>query len=114
DGGTAPSDRVGVSGSGWQRPDGVAVVPPGVPGATLLAPINVTENCTVVGDSVGAWTGVRPSTNAAPADCTNWSSAQFDGYYGDTNATGGSWMSTGTAGPCNVARHVYCFQVVDP
>jgi hypothetical protein len=113
DGTTAPSDRVGVSSSGWQRPDGIPVVSPGVPGTTLLAPINVSEKCTVVADNVGAWTGVRPGSNTDPADCTNWSSASFTGYYGEPGAIDGTWLAS-TAGSCGVARHVYCFQLVDP
>ncbi|MCW5830827.1 MAG: hypothetical protein KIS78_00035 [Labilithrix sp.] len=91
---------------GWYRVDGTKAFDGTLEGA--LAPLSLTERCTAVTDDLGAWTG--SSTASGANDCESWTSGASTGRYGDPNATDARWEWS-AVGPCDVARHVYCFQV---
>lgn len=112
---TLPRNRLPDNVSSWDRPDGVPLLRENeASGWTLLSTFDVTERCDVLSDSVGAWTGQPPSSMAGDKTCASWKNgtATLEGYYGDPATTGSAWESA-AAGPCNVARHLYCFQTAN-
>lgn len=77
---------------------------------SILHPINVTEQGSVVGQEL-VWTGTNALGEVATKTCTSWSinGADNTGTVGRANVTDSTWTNSGIS-MCGVGHRLYCFE----
>lgn len=84
---------------------------------TLRSAISLDATGRAVPDGSEVWTGLDRFANATGEDCNQWVSssakARF-GVVGGCMTCDGHWSAFGDAGPCTVARRLYCIQSNEP
>ena len=78
----------------------------------LLAAINITETGVQAKSTTKVWTATNPDgTDWAASDCTVWSAAGTNGFYGLRDATDATWTKSGNSQSCQrLQAHLYCVQ----
>ncbi len=116
---TSAKNRLTHSSIPYARVDGVVVANnfADLTDGSLLAPITITQNGSVVGTGLldFAWTGTTADgSTIAGHTCNNWTVANpsFNAAFGDFGSTSGSWTDSGSLLACGVfiSARVYCFQ----
>ena len=75
---------------------------------TLTASILLDETGTPVTTPFEVWTGTAAAGTFLSPDCSNWASNNFEGRFGTTTQTTGTWTNEDTD-DCNENFRLYCF-----
>ncbi|MGH6916556.1 MAG: hypothetical protein ACREJ0_02525, partial [Geminicoccaceae bacterium] len=109
----SPSTRFTQATVPYKLVNGTTIAPDwsGLVDGMLDAPINVTEQGSVLPANLAAWTGTAPSGGALGPDCAAWSVADSAnmGRIGHTTLVNGRWTSGGIFS-CDPQRRLFCFQ----
>jgi hypothetical protein len=99
------------AGEPYVRPDGVSVADDfdDLTDGGLANPINRTATESTNNSPV--WSHTYPNGSSAPSSyhCSNWTSTNGGGIYGNSSRTDGAWTYLGTAG-CSNSYSLYCFR----
>ena len=113
----APVDRFDVNSSGWYRPDGVQVIPPGAAGLPILADtVHLDATGAALPDTdpernlaVGTWSPWSPGGSTSPYTCNDWVDPTPDENYVYHDAYELE-MQTYNGTPCDGEIRVLCLQ----